>query len=170
MTAYTRHTLIRQVIDETGLVEPSAIAAVVEERTTDDEIRAWFRETLKHDVRVEHLRRRRVGDGRSPRGVTPEQIKAAIERKKSGETLTKPQMVRDSWRAKISAGVSVDGAWKHLSECSSLEVLRLAEARYRSSEDIRVEADKFKRLAAVMDEHGVETVGDLPADVGLQIL
>lgn len=160
---YNRHTLIRQVMEETDLISPDDIAAIVEQRTTDEELRAWYRETLKPDIRAEFLRMRK-------RRRDAPLIDAARENKESGSSKTKPQMIRDAWLLKMQAPVTVDGEWKRLGDCDSDDVLRLAEVRYESAEAVRREGDRFKRLAAAMDEHGVSCAADLPADVGLDIL
>lgn len=165
-TTINRHTIIREVVEEHGLVDPRDIAAIVEQRTPDDMIRAWYREAILPDIRNEHLRRRKQS--------SQSKVATAIARaEKEGQTIssrTRANLVSDAWSSKIAAGVSVGGEWKRLADCDAAEVLALAEARYAAADAVSREGDRFKSLSAAMDEHGVSVVGDLPADVGLAIL
>lgn len=166
MNTTTRHTIIREVVEETGLVDPRDIAVIVEERTPDDMIREWYREAIVPDIRAEHLRRRKQSVNKKVSQV----IARAEKEGRRVAAKTRANLVADGWAEKLRAGVTVDGVWKRLADCSADDVQRLAEVRYESAEAVRAEGQRFEKLRAAMDEHGAARVGDLPADVGLTIL
>ena len=166
MKTLTRHDIIREVIADTGYTDPRDIAKIVAERTPEHMLREWYEQAIIPDIRAEHLRRRKQSANAKVAAVVAKAERAG--RKVSART--KADLVRETWLSKVSAGVSVNGEWKRLADCSYDEVLRLEEARYEAADDVRAEGQRFGKLAAAMSEHGVLTAGELPAEVGLAIL
>jgi hypothetical protein len=76
----------------------------------------------------------------------------------------------DWYSAELSKSVFVEDRWIRLGQCTFEDLQHLIGSRRRKAADLSAEAEKYERLAEVMEREGVATVADLSVDVGREVL
>lgn len=151
MTSYDIRAAIRTMIDETDLTAPEDIAARVVQEVPEDQLRAVLAMVLREYIRVE-LGRQRMAPQPGP---TPAPTRSA---KVSAIRAAGPKWLRD----RVFVGNST---WLMLGECG-YEQLRYLESERRTNAARSVAAaDRYARLAELVETYNVPRVADLPVEV-----
>jgi len=166
VTRYDLRADIKAVIAETGWVDPGEIAAKVCENVPAKSLRAALREMARDYVRriqAEDRALSNFGSGHAGHG-----------------TQMRPAAAGKSWkgdgiRAHVNRQLAVatfvgDGEYKQYGDCT-YENLMFRAALYECKEQENAAWKRREhRNAALLTEHGVQTVRDLPAEVLMQAL
>lgn len=142
--------LIREVLDDTDLDEPGAVAVEVARRTPDDAVRSAY-EGLLRQVVVNELSRSRDAVPRPVRRVPNRSSRVAA--------------VRSAHERWLAQRVLAQGVWKRLGACDVVDVLDLAAQRREVAARNAYTALQYEELARRMKDTGAVTVADLPEDV-----
>lgn len=154
--------LIRAVIDESDEVAPEAIAKLVLDRVKANQRADALRQALPALVRSEFLR---GSPGFSPTSTPARQgtVEDHGTRAGGGPTSSKVAAIREHWRAVLRQRIAVgDGEYRMLSDCTALDLEAAAERRRQHATQTLARATQLDALAALVREHGVSTVGELP--------
>lgn len=164
MTTTTQ--LIRQVIGNTGLVDPREIAEVVADRTPDSEVRGFYAKMLVQEVRMHLSNERRnifsqAGSEPNP-DTDPTVGKSGL--KPLGKARTRATVARDWWADFTSTRVHVgQQSWKLLGDCTFDDLRSMHDERASHADRVLQEAHRFDVLSKLLEEEGVESVGLLDA-------
>lgn len=144
MTAYDIRAAVRAVLAETDLTDPQEIATKVAEAVPAGDLRATVALLLRDYVRVTfHPAHPSTPPARSAK-------RAAL--KEWAETYLRER-------------VHVGGAYLMLGDCSYDNLCFLVTERIENAARSTAAAARYRRLADLVEQYGVERVADLPADV-----
>lgn len=133
--------LIREVLEETTLTEPHAVADEVIRRLPLNARAAALAEVLPTFVRTAFSRARMV---------TPEPLEGAgapTPLKRKPQSSSKVAACRDDWAAKKQTPVLVGATWKRLGECTNVDLLLLADSIRARAAKMAAKADWYEMLA-----------------------
>lgn len=140
--------LVRQVMDETDLIDPAEIAGEILRRLPKEDVQAALEQTLPGYVRVV-----------MHQAFTPPPKPST----KPGRSVKREGIV-DIGRA-LRDGVHCATGWKHLADCTKEDLLFAVHERLSIAEKNRAKAEQFQTLVTLVTKHKVEVVADLPQDV-----
>lgn len=152
--------LIREAIADTKLADPREIAAIVADRTPEDEVRGFYAKMLVQEVRgfLSAERRNVFSQAKDEPTVGKSGMKAL-----SGAR-TRATVARDWWAEFTATKVHVgDQVWKELGDCNSADCRALYEERMAHAERVTKEAQPFGQLSKMLDAIGVESIRELDA-------
>jgi hypothetical protein len=141
----TLNDLIRAVSEEFPDAHPHSLAEMVANRTTPDQLMAFYTTALQRIV-SDRIRTGRNAALNAPSGRSPK-----LER-------------RAAWQARIMAErVHVgDSKYKTIADCTIENLLYCINERRDQIAAINGQIDKFETIVAAMRLAGVETAGELP--------
>lgn len=150
-TGFSLRLRIRQIVENSETADPKVIADEVLASISTEEAVAALTECLPEYVRVvvQSDGRRRAPAAGLGRSWKTEAAKAYAQK-----------ILRQ--RVDVS-GVGV--GWKFLAECTSDDLDAVASNRRKQADELVSTAAWFEKIAALLDEHSVETVKDLPEAV-----
>jgi hypothetical protein len=155
--------LVREVCDSHPSPDPTMLAKEVNQRIGEDDRDVALEQALMTVVMHTVSRSRHSA---SPGGQwAPEtQMRFAA----GGFPSHKVASIREAWRRvlhdRISVGPEPD-AWKFLGDCTVADLSYAAALREEHARRTAARAAQYRRLAALLTEHGVTTVGQLPESV-----
>lgn len=82
----------------------------------------------------------------------------------------KVSTVRDWWARMCDSRVSVADGWKRIGDCTIDDLAYCAGERRTEAARVIAHAERYERLAAMLTEHGVHTVRELPADAAASLV
>lgn len=161
MTDFSLIALIRKVIDETDLANPTDIAAKVAEMVPPKSVREAFAHALPFVVQVEVSRYH-------PTIPTP----APVRRQANPSAKVAAQRAyAEAWRARLRLRISVGNLeWKMLADCSAADFRNAAARRRAHAAGALANAAEFETWAAACDEHKADRFADLPESVQAELL
>ena len=167
MTDFNLHALIREVADSSTIADPATLAKEVSRRIDRKDLRTALEQALPHTVQqVVHLRRSPLVVPGGHAGTVTHGSRAAGEPKPS----RKVQGIREAWRRMLRERLNVGPAvsdWKFLADCTVADLSYAASRREDHARRNAERAAQLRRLAELLEEHGVATVGELPdAELG----
>ncbi|MCZ9634682.1 hypothetical protein [Rhodococcus sp. BH5] len=152
--------LIREAIADTKLADPREIAAIVADRTPEDEVRGFYAKMLVQEVRgfLSAERRNVFSQAKDEPTVGKSGMKAL-----SGAR-TRATVARDWWAEFTATKVHVgDQVWKELGDCTFADLRTLHDERASHADRVLQEAHRFDELSKLMEDTGVESVRGLDA-------
>jgi hypothetical protein len=142
MTELNLRAMIREVLDETDLVDPTDVAEETFHRLTRGQYAPALRQTLRQFARLVM----------TSQGAAPTGDSAPANR----------SWKRDAIRAELGGFReyyhTADG-WKHLRDCTRDDLLFAANERREQADRNIAEAERLEKLASRLDDG--QTVGDL---------
>lgn len=150
---YSLPDAVREVLDTTSLADPDDVAAKVAENVPSNKLRTVVRVLLPAYVR-EHMRAQRASNP----------VISDAHRTRSARS-SKVAAIRAEHERCLRDRVFTDAGWKLLGECTYENLVYAANARREDAERNMARAAQYDALAAALQEHGVATVGELPATV-----
>lgn len=191
MTDFNLRHLVREVLDNSTLNDPHAIAAEVGRRIDDGDLRTALEQCLAHIVREEIRSSRNGGlpylaapaDGRQggprltlhsqptvmteqPGGVPGPVVKAAPGRQAARSA--KVAAIREAgprWlRDRLNTGAD-PREWKRIGDCTFTDLMFAAGQRRDQAARTSAAAERLEALAELVRAHGVDRVRDLPESV-----
>lgn len=190
MTDFNLRHLVREVLDNSTLNDPHAVAAEVARRIEDGDLRAALKQCLAHLVREEIRSSRNGGlpalatpDVRQapPRLTLHRQPEATTEQVGSSPRPTvkaapaKPPVrsakvaaIREAgpkWlRDRLNTGAD-PREWKRIGDCTFTDLMFAVAQRREQAARTSAAAERLEALAELVRAHGVERVRDLPEPV-----
>lgn len=166
-------SLVREVADTSMIADPATLAKEVARRVRNADLRVALEQALP--TVVQHVLSRRtpliVPGGQveveahmgNAAGASSSGASAPIRsRKVSG--------IREMWRRALNERLNVGPeptAWKFLRDCDAADLAYAATLREQHARRNAERAAQLRKLAALLETHGVKTVGQLPdADLG----
>lgn len=151
----TIQKLIVSILDN-GPADPREVAYLVDQQTTDTDVRDYYRACLPSMVR-DVIRGQR-------RGTPLEAIDPKLPQSASS---VKRAAIREAWREQLNDRYAVPGpdgtlTWKFLRDMTRPDVLATAQMRRVEAKRNEAKARYLDAIAAVMAEAGVKQVGALP--------
>lgn len=147
MSDFNLRKLVREVTGSTTLTDPGDIAREVGRRIDEDSVRAALDEALRVFVR------QIISEDR-PHGFTTPAPRPGRSAKVAG--------IRDGWQRKLRARYATEHEWKFLADCTHEDLIFIATDLDRKAAQNQAKARSFRGLAALLTDHGVERVRDLP--------
>lgn len=150
MTNDSLHVLIRRAIEDSGLVDPRAVAAKVAVMIPPERVDQILVDALVGEVRhVMSAQRNRA-------------LSNALGSEPSARS-AKVAGVRSWWAEMCAASIHVgDGAWKSLGDCGHKDLAYAeAERRVDAARELH-RADMYAQLRGLLRKHKVRTVSQLP--------
>lgn len=145
MTELNLRAMVHEVLNETGLADPTEVAEETFRRLTRGQYAPALRQTLRQFARLMMVSQTAVGQS----------------------TQAGRSWKRDAIRAELAGFreylFTPDG-WKHLRECTRNDLLFAAGERRQKAEQNIAEAERLEKLAARLTDG--QTVGDLDLDEG----
>lgn len=163
MSEFNLRALIREVCDSSTIADPATLAKEVGKRIGRNQQREALEQALP--TLVQHvISRSRSGATDTPGGQATVDIHGSSA---AGGQSRKVASIRETWRRMLRDRVAVadGGAWKFLGDCTSADLAYAATIREEHARSNAAAAERFRCLAERLDEHGVETVADLPVPV-----
>jgi hypothetical protein len=138
---------VRRIAMESGLADPSDIAAKITEQLTTEQCRSALTITLPGYVRlIVTTNSRTVNPPRGNANGRAQRIHAWADNLRATRLLC-------------------ERGWKIAGECCSDDLRYAAAQREAEAERVRIQATRWYRLAEVMDALGVRTLSELDEDV-----
>ena len=152
--------LIREVCDASDSADPDVLAKEVAHRVPKGQALAALQQVLPLLVQHE-LSRGRRGFAIAP---APRSDDQPADLARPGRSW-KVDGIREAWAAVLRNRVAVgDGAWKFLADCTVPDLEHAAAVREDMARANARSAEQYRRLAALLAEHGAAVVRDLPDD------
>ena len=150
-SAFSLRSRIKQIVEQSTTADPKVIADEVLDSITTSEAAFALAECLPDFVRiVVNLEGRRRSPSAGPG--------------KSWKTEAAKAYAQKLLRQRVDVSGKGIG-WKFLAECTSGELDAVAAHRRQQADDLVSTAAWFEKIAALLDEHSVETVKELPEAV-----
>lgn len=141
---------------------PARIATKVANAVPEHELRPLLAKLLRQAVTHRMSRDRNY----PARVLTGEGQGDADTHATSAPRSARWERVRD-WRTQPVCIIGDDGeTWKQVRDCTRDDIARLVATNERLAATHRENAERWRRVLALMVEHGAETVGDLPDEIG----
>lgn len=140
---------ITAILSTTDSADPREIAVLVAKSTSEAELREFYASSLVGTVRnvISSQRNRAIGHALNP------------------ARSAKLSQRRDWWADMCASRIHVgDSKWMTLGECTVAELQFAANERRVDAEREFKRAESYDRLRALLTEHNVRTVGQLPGD------
>lgn len=151
-------TVVRSVLDSSNSANLGSLAEAVYDRIDPANHAEALRQTLRGFVR------QMVSEQRPD--LAPPLPPASAPSIAGGQVPSaKVAAIRDGWQRALRSLVYVGAEHKQLAACTAADLLFAAEYRREQAAANRRRASQFDALRQHLDEHGVATVGDLPAEV-----
>lgn len=150
MTDFDLRKLVRDVCENSTVADPAALAKEVNQQIKRTERDAALEAALPLFVQniLGQLRMR----SHRPVPVIPQPSR-------------KVQGIRETWRRmlrdRINVGPDVSD-WKFLADCTAEDLDYAASIREEHARRNAARAEQYRQLAELLEEHGVDTVGELP--------
>lgn len=171
---YDLRASVKQVLDGSSLNSPAEIAAKVAEDVPSHALRACLRLTLAAYA-AQIIREDR--NYASPNFQTPaSQTALGSQNDVAGGAPSAARRswgarYRDAWQRSLTSRVHVgDSQWKQLGDCTYADLEAIAAERNRNAEKNAAAARYYNGLRALLTEHAVDTVRDLPTEVLMDAL
>lgn len=152
---YSLRDAVFNVLDTSDLTDFAEIAAKVAENVPAKELRTALGECLVSYVRMTCSQRRMA----NPILHTGQQSARS----------PKVAAIRDAHAAWLRELIAVDGGQKFLGECTYMDLMFAAEKRRKHAAETAAQARRFEEIAALLQEHAVETVAELPPSALLEV-
>lgn len=136
--------LVRTHLLDSAEADPSVIAGKVLEQLTDAECRIALAATLDAYIH----------------GVSSSSDRA-VRRAPLIKGPSRPQRVAGWYAMTLSTRMLAGDTWKFLRDCTASDLHEAAALRYRTAAAVTAEADRWVRLADVMENASASTVADL---------
>lgn len=150
-STFSLRALIREVGRTSLVADPGLLADDVYRRIPAEDRDAALQQALRQSVR---------------QVMSEERMQTQITAPSSPGTSAKVQGIRDHWQRALRDRLNVgEGVWKFLADCTAEDLIFAAEQRREQASRNRAKAAQFDTLRQQLDEHGVDRVGDLPANV-----
>lgn len=157
--SFNLRDLIRDVAASSNAPDPGSLADEVARRIPPKHRDEALRLMLRDYVRVMVAQQRMTHT--EPASQQPDNAR-------SNGRSWKRDGIRESWRKMLRDRIHVapnPSAWKFLGDCSFDDLSFAALERRTAAERTLAKAEEYEALAALLKEHGVETVRELPAEV-----
>lgn len=165
---YDLRASVKQVLDTSGLNSPAEIAAKVAEDVPAHALRACLRLTLAAYA-AQIIREDR--NYAAPNFQTPASHGTPGAQGDRAGGRPWGARYRDHWQRALRGPVNVgDKQWKQLGDCGYADLEFLAAERVKNAERNAAAARYYNGLRALLTEHDVATVRDLPAEVLIDAL
>lgn len=151
--------LIRQVLDETDLAEPTAIAEKVAAMVPPKHRLAALQQALPTFVRVTVTR------NRGPMAQAAARQTGRTQSARSAKVAAIRQAA-PAWKRALRERIHVGrGRWELLGKCSYDELMFAVTERRHIAAQVNGAADRYEKVAVAVSEYGVSTPEDLPESV-----
>jgi hypothetical protein len=163
VSEFSLSRLVREVCRDSDIIAPDLLAKEVNRRIRKADRDAALQEALESYV-GQYVARHRSGFSVSPGG---QPCADAHSGSAAGGHSHKVAAIRDiarSLRDRVSVGAG-PGEWKFLADCTAENLAYAAAMREEHARRTYARAQQYRRLAELLDEHGVSTVGELPRSV-----
>lgn len=187
---FNLRAIIREVVDSSPYANPGQIAATVAERIPKNKVRDALDQSLRFFVRQVMSEERPHGPiaGPSRVGVRPAgSSSTASPLPGLAETLSsasqaaggapakftggrKGSEIRDAWQSVLEAKYSTGDGWKSLGDCTYDDLQGMAVFLDTQAQQKQARARGWRELAALMTDHDVQILRDLPAEVLMNAL
>lgn len=156
MSDFILRHLVRDVLKSTDEADPGEVAALVMAQIPRGKQREALEQSMRLFVR-QVISETRTGN--RPANVTPIHRSAKVS------------AIRDGWQRRLRDRVHIgDSAWKMLADCTYDDLSAAAAERQEHADRNMVWAREYRAMASAVLDAEVETFGDLPAEVQMQIL
>lgn len=167
MTSFDLRALIRDVCATSTITDPATLAKEVGRRIGRNEQREALEQALP--TIVQHVISRARGSLSSPGGQLTTDDQGAYAAGAPSRS-RKVAGIRETWRRMLRERLNVGpavGDWKFLADCTTADLAYAAQLREDHARRNAAKAAQLRRLAELLDEHQVTTVGELPeGDLG----
>lgn len=158
----------RELAEKHQLHEPHEIAEKLYDELTPEERDQALRKILPKYIRDSlNNHQRKVFQSVMRSGGEP-RIVEREERPKKGvrrpSKSAKVAGIRDWWQEMMASSVHVDGTWKSFGSCTTEDINWMASARRDLADANIAQARQYEELVSLMEEHGVETLQELPKE------
>lgn len=160
---------IRDVLAESAHTNPADVAGEVCSRIPDSEVRVALLEAVTGLVRQVSNVQRSASFTQVDRPSRPEPLPPAVIRSpepiRGHARSAKRDAVADWWQGILRERIHVgDGRWAFLGDANRTDLLYAAQERHAQALKLDARAAQFEAVAALMVEHSVIRVRDLPRD------
>jgi hypothetical protein len=159
MSEFSLQDLIREVCGDSSAPDPATLAKEVEQRIEEDQRADALSQALP--ILVQHaISRSRSGFTIPPGGPCTGDAHGITA---AGGPSRKVAAIREAWQRVLLDRISTGpNDWKHLGDCTAAD-LAYAEALRRAHAEANIAAaDRLAELQALLRQHGVATVRELP--------
>lgn len=157
-------TLVREVCATSTIADPGMLAKEVSSR-----IRKADRDTALEQALRAFVHQIVSRDRHSTTSLTSQRNRdTQAETAGGGTTSRKVAGIRDAWRRMLRDRIAVGaapGEWKFLADCTAVDLDYAATIREENARQNTARAAQLRELAALLTEHGVNTVAQLPETV-----
>lgn len=154
--------IIREVVQESTSPDPEIIAKEVLSRLTVPDQLLVFEQILTERVADELRAIRYRNKAHAKRGDKT----VGSGGRRSGGPSRHVAAVRELWRERLRESIAVgDRQYRFLGDCTAADLTWAAEFRNVQAKKNRALATWFDDLAALVEQHDVATVGELPEGV-----
>lgn len=159
MSEFDLQDLIREVCRDSSAPDPATLAKEVEQRIEIDQRAAALSQALP--ILVQHaISRSRSGFTIPPGGQLAGDAHGSIA---AGGTSRKVAAIRDAWARVLLDRISTGpNDWKHLGDCTGADLAYAEALRRAHAVANTAAADRLAELQALLRQHGVATVRELP--------
>ena len=155
--------VINDVLDTSGLTDPGDVSDRVIDTLEDRDLRDALRLTMRAYVRNMIGQRRALYEPPAKAENAPEfQSPSGLG---SVSKSSKVQRIREGWRKHLRDRYHVEGAWVFLEAMSASQLLAAAQERTELAAQNIARANKLRDWAGLVEEHGVDSFGELPPEV-----
>lgn len=161
MSDFNLRELTKTILESSTSADPNVVAQELLERINRKDYREALRQSLGQYVRV-------VSD--NLRGPTPAVSLSGLGGGGGGPRSWKSgAAVKADWQRKLDARVRAEHGWLRVREMSAVDVKFVGDHRDKLASENAAAARFWRTVGAALDEHGVETVGELPAEVLMRL-
>lgn len=161
MSDFNLRQLVREVLRTSVLADPTDVAVEVMRRIPKNMIRVALEQVLREVVRNVMAEERAASRVNTSVPQSPAH---------SGRS-SKVAGIRDGWQRRLRDRVHVGASeWKLLGSCTYEDLLFAASERRELAEQNAAVARQYDAWARLINEHGVGTFGELPAETQMQAL
>lgn len=156
--------LVRDVCATSTVADPGMLAKEVSSRIRKADRDTALEQALRAFVHQIISRDRHSTTSLTSQGTRDTQAETAGGR----TTSRKVAGIRDAWRRMLRDRIAVGvdpGAWKFLADCTTTDLDYAATIREENARQNTARAQQLRDLAALLTEHGVSTVAELPETV-----
>jgi hypothetical protein len=153
--------LIREVADEHPTAQPEEIARDVAKQTPADRLIEFYEEALRPLVVMVFSRDRNTAfDNAMPADDAGVSSQAPPKRQPANSK--KAERTRTWWQTMLDSRVKVETGFIPLADCRREDLEYCIDERRSHIADVENRIGYYERLIALLADHGVETVGELP--------